>query len=149
MAAYADRSGLTDRFGESEIALLEDPDNAGFPNELLSAKALSDASEEINSYIAVRYSLPLPSTPDPVIRACCDIARFRLYKDRPTDEVKYRYEQTVEWLRQIAVGKAVLVFSIPLTEQQKEEIKGPSVSIGTTYNMGVFSNNILDKMPKF
>lgn len=56
--------------------------------------------------MAVRYTVPLPSVPAPLKVAVCDIARFRLYKDRPTDEVKYRYEQAVKWLKALARGEA-------------------------------------------
>lgn len=145
--AYAVRTNLVGRFGESEVASLEDPDNTGTPVAAISNSALSDASEEIDTYIGVKFSLPLPSVPEPLVRACCDVARFRMYKDRPTEEVKYRYERTIKWLEQIAAGKAVLVFNPPLTEQQIEDVKGPGVAIGTTYTQGVFSSDVLDKMP--
>jgi len=148
MTSYANRLNLVSRFGETEIALLEDPDNTT-SNQAISALALQDASEELDTYLGVKYSLPLPSVPEPIIRACCDIARYRLYKDRPTEEIKYRYERTITWLEQIASGKAVLIFIPALTPEEVDGIKGPSVAIGTTYNQGVFSNTALDKMPKF
>ena len=146
--AYANRDNFVSRFGEGEIVPLEDFDNTGFPNEAASLLALSDATEEINTYIGVRYKLPLPNVPEPVVRACCDIARYRLYKDRPTEEVKYRYERTIKWLEQVGTGKAVLNFVPALTEVQQEQIKGPSVAIGTTYNAGVFNSSVFDSMPK-
>lgn len=146
MQAYANRQDLTTRFAELEICSLEDPDNIGAPDVAISDAALMDATEECNTYVGVRFSFPLPSVPEPLVRACCDIARFRLYKDRPTEEVKYRYERTIKWLEQIASGKAVLVFEPNLTEAQKEELKGASVAVGTTYNGGVFGSDTMNKM---
>lgn len=146
MQPYATKLDLTTRFGELEICSLEDPDNTGAPDVAISDQSLVDATEECNSYVGVRFSFPLPTVPEPLVRACCDIARFRLYKDRPTEEVKYRYERTIKWLEQVASGKAVLVFQPSLTEAEKEELKGASVAIGTTYQGGVFGSEITDKM---
>lgn len=144
--AYANRTDLVRRFGEQEIASLEDPDNTGSVDARVSTEALDDATEEANSYVAVRYVLPLPTTPAPLSRACCDIARFRLYKDRPTEEVKYRYERAVKWLEQLAAGKVLLTFDPVLTPTQVEDLTKPATPVGAHYSGGIFSDATLDKM---
>lgn len=143
---YATRSDMTLRYGEAEIASLEDADNTGAGNEEVTARALLDAQEEADSYVAVRYSTPLPSVPAPLARATCDIARFRLYKDRPTEEVKYRYERSVKWLEQLAAGKVLLTFIPTLTSAQAAEITMPVSPVSAHYAEGVFSDAALDKM---
>lgn len=145
--AHADRAALVKRFGESEVTSLEDPDNTGVAAESVSAEALSDASQEADSYIGVRYTLPLPSVPEPVVRCVCDIARFRLYKDRPTEEVKYRYERTIKWLEQLAAGKVSLNFAPALLPEVLEEISKPATPVAATVTTGVFNDATLGFMP--
>jgi phage gp36-like protein len=142
---YATRSDMTLRYGEAEIASLEDADNVGAGDEAVTARALEDASEEVDSYVAVRYQTPLPSVPAPLARAACDIARFRLYKDRPTEEVKYRYERSVKWLEHLAAGKVLLTF-LPLLTPEQTLQNTPVTPVATHYDGGVFSDAALSKM---
>lgn len=80
---YATRNDLEARFGEGELQQLESMQTVGNSIE----EALQDASEEIDSYIAVRYVLPLPNTPSTLKRIACNIARYRLYFQQPIEEV--------------------------------------------------------------
>jgi len=142
---YATRNDLEARFGEGELQQLEMMQTAGNSLE----EALQDASEEIDSYIAVRYVLPLPSTPSTLKRIACNIARYRLYFQQPTEEVENRYKAEIDFLKRIADGKATLNILNPQNEVSEEQPKNkPStMPIGTTYTGGVFGDSILDKMP--
>ncbi len=149
---YATREDLVERFGGVEISQLEDLENTGIPNSDISQAALMDASQEIDSYIAVRYTVPLPSIPALLQRTCCDIARYRLYKDRSTEEVKARYEKSVEWLVRLSTGKVLLTFAQPLNEAQTNDLNAsPTVAavVGTSHAGGVFSDAMLARMPIF
>ncbi|MFY2646294.1 phage protein Gp36 family protein, partial [Achromobacter insuavis] len=42
-------------------------------------RALADARNTIDSYIAGRYTLPLSSVPQVLIRIACELARYYLY----------------------------------------------------------------------
>lgn len=139
---YATRSDLESRFSAEEVLNLEEVVGAGGV-----AQALQDAAEEADSYVAVRYTLPLPSIPAPLKVAVCDIARFRLYKDRPTEEVKYRYEQATKWLVGLSVGKTALVFSPALTVDEQEAIVSPVTPVAGIIQSGVFNDNLLQFMP--
>jgi phage gp36-like protein len=145
--AYVDRTALVRRFGDQEVTNLEDPDNTGVAAASVSADALDDASQEADSYIGVRYTLPLPSVPEPVVRCVCDIARFRLYKDRPTEEVKYRYERTIKWLEQLAKGSVSLNFVPALAPEVLDNISKPATPVAATVTTGVFSDTALGFMP--
>lgn len=145
---YADRGELVQRFGDIEVSALEDPVGSGIPDSAISEEALIDASDEIDSYILVRYSLPLPSVPQQLKRVCCDIARYRLYKDRPTEEITTRYNRSIKWLEQLAVGKVLLTFDPVLTpEQIDESVKQPVPYAPIKSGNGVFTDETLDKMP--
>ena len=143
--AYADRDALVARFTEAEITALENLDAEALDPVSVSAKACSDATEEVNSYISVRYAIPLPSIPAVLVRATCDIARFRMYKDRPIDIAKYRYERTIRWLEHLVKGLVHLTFSTPLTEVQIA-LNTPRDPVATEYTGGVFSSEMLAGM---
>lgn len=146
--AYAAREDLVQRYGESEIAMLEDPSGTGVPDSAVSEAAIKDAEDEVDSYVGMRYSLPLPSVPQPIIRCTCDIARFRLYKDRPTEEIKYRYERTIRWLEQLSLGKVALTFLPVLTPVQIEESFKPATPYAPTGGNQIFNDCLLDKIPR-
>ena len=142
---YATRKDLEARFGEDELQELDLMQTAGNSIE----EALQDASEEIDSYIAVRYVLPLPSTPSTLKRIACNIARFRLYFQRPTEEVENRYKAEIDFLKRVADGKATLNILNPQNEVTEEKpVNAPStLPIGSTYRSGVFADDVLGLMP--
>jgi len=142
---YATRQDLEARFGLDEVANLEAMQSS--VNAI--ADALQDAGEEIDSYIAVKYQLPLPSVPSTLKRVACNIARYRLYFQQPTEEVENRYKAEIDFLKRVADGKAVL--NILDNQNQVTEEKPTNapatMPIGTTYKGGVFGDATLDKMP--
>lgn len=142
---YATRNDLEARFGEGELQQLEMMQTVGNSIE----EALQDASEEIDSYIAVKYVLPLPSIPSTLKRIACNIARYRLYFQQPTEEVENRYKAEIDFLKRVADGKATLNILNPQNEVTEEQPKNkPStMPIGTTYTGGVFGDDVLNMMP--
>jgi len=108
---YATQADLEARFGIDELTQLTDRAGAGVPDATIVARALSDAAAEIDSYLASRYALPLSPVPTLLVRIACDIARYRLWEDRASDEVRRRYEDNVRLLEGIAKG--VLSLGLP------------------------------------
>ncbi|MGB0218347.1 MAG: gp436 family protein [Sinimarinibacterium flocculans] len=119
---YASQDDLVARFSEQELIQLTDRDNEGAIDTDVVDRALADADELINSYLSQRYPLPLPSTPAVLTSRASDIARFRLYDDAPTEEVRKRYEEAIAWLRDVVAGKAGLGF--PDSSQQPATVGG-------------------------
>ena len=144
-AMYANRADLEARFGEAEIANLEVMQST--PNAI--DEALQDATEEIDSYVAVKYQLPLPSVPSTLKRVACNIARYRLYFQQPTEEIENRYKAEIDYLKRVADGKAILNILDPQNQVSEEKpVQSPAtMPIGTTYKGGVFGDATLDKMP--
>ena len=105
---YCDQDGMITRFGEGELITLTDTSDTDQIDVNALQVALSDASDEIDTYLAARHSLPLGSTPDILVRLCADIARYRLYDDRMLDEVEKRYDDSIKLLKDIARGTAQL-----------------------------------------
>lgn len=102
--AYATLADLIARFGEEEITQRTDRVNAGTPDAAIAARALDDASAEIDGYLATRYQLPLPTVPAMLARIACDIARYRLWEDLASPEVRQRYEDARRLLESISRG---------------------------------------------
>lgn len=103
---YCTRDDMVVRFGEEEIIRLTDHDNStGVVVDDVLNRALEDAAGEIDGYIAVRHSLPLPQVPAMLIQIACDIARYYLYEDHAHDQVRERYEDARRRLEGIAAGR--------------------------------------------
>jgi len=105
--AYCTRDDMISRFSEREIIQLTDHEGLGLIDELVLSQSISDASAEIDGYLAA-YSLPLESPPTLLSRSCCDVARYYLYDDQMTDQVERRYEAVIKYLSQIAKGNISL-----------------------------------------
>ena len=142
---YATESDLVARFGD-EIEGLK----TMLPSQSSVTDAIQDATEEINGHIGDRYPLPLPNVPSNLKRMACDIARYRLYFQQPTDEVRKRYEDAVAFLKRVADNKAHLQIQLPITNEivdDQPKNKPSTMPIGTSYTGGVFGDDTLNKMP--
>ncbi|MCK4090236.1 DUF1320 domain-containing protein [Acinetobacter radioresistens] len=144
---YATEAGMVKRFADDieELKLMH-ADAAASINE-----ALQDAAEEINGYIGGRYPLPLPNVPSNLNRMACDIARYRLYYQQPTEEVRNRYKDAIKFLERVQDEKAHLQIQTATNEIVDDQPKGrpTTMPIGTSYVGGVFGDETLDKMPSF
>lgn len=105
---YATQTDLEERFSASELSDVADRDRDGIVDAAVVDAALADASELIDGFLAGRYALPLASVPGLVKGWCCDIARKRLHKDSPPEEVAKNYEDAMRQLRDVAVGRLTL-----------------------------------------
>jgi phage gp36-like protein len=142
---YATETDLVARFG-AELEQLK----RMLPSSTAVQDAIQDATEEINGHIGGRYALPLPNVPSNLKRMACDIARYRLYFQQPTEEVRQRYEDAIAFLKRVADNKAHLQIQEETSNQiiDDEPSKKPStMPIGTTYRGGVFGDDILGNMP--
>jgi phage gp36-like protein len=70
--------------------------------------ALADADAEIDSYLGVRYSVPVSPVSARILQIACVIARYRLLGDAATDVARRDYEDARAYLRDIAAGRAQL-----------------------------------------
>jgi phage gp36-like protein len=109
--AYATQADMVDEFGELELAQLTDRISASAIDAEVLKQALDSATEEIDSYLAARYTVPLEMIPAALVPKCADIARYRLYKDAPPDVVIERYKMAIRWLENVAKG----LIALPVT----------------------------------
>lgn len=106
---YITLQDLIDRYGEVVMLGVADRDSDGEYDTDAVDRAITDASETIDSYLAKRYALPLPSIPAPLKRICGDIVLYLLSSDGTvTDEKRKRYEDAINFLKALAKGDASL-----------------------------------------
>jgi phage gp36-like protein len=77
---------------------------AGQTALLVVGRALQDADDTINSYLAGRYTLPIAPVPAVLGRVAAELARFYLYDDQVTDLIKDRQAANIKWLDGVAKG---------------------------------------------
>ncbi|WP_131667377.1 gp436 family protein [Psychrobacter pygoscelis] len=142
--AYATRNDLINRYSMTEVLELESMHGNG--SETISA-ALSDATTVMNGYLAKRYRLPLNPAADLKIY-CCDIARYHLYKNQATDEVRNRYKDAIKWLESVVADKVDVSYNTPLTDDEHQATRvAPAVPIGDSYKGSVFGDDVFAAMP--
>jgi phage gp36-like protein len=105
---YATQQNMIDRFGQQELTELTDRARSGAIDSSVTAKALADADAEINGYLVARYTLPFASVPTVLERLACNMARYYLYEDRVTDQVRQRYDDAIKFLKGVAAGTVSL-----------------------------------------
>jgi phage gp36-like protein len=102
---YATKQALLERFGDDEVTQLTDQLGQGDVDDVLLTRVIADADSEIDSYLSVRYALPLATPPPVLTRLACDIVRFLLYKNAAPEIVVKRYQEAARMLRAIAAGE--------------------------------------------
>lgn len=105
---YTTQADFEARFGPDELLALTDRSGSGAVDAAVFAQAAQDASAEADVYLGARYALPLASVPPVLVQICADIARYRLWADRASEEVRRRYEDVQRLLRLIASGEVSL-----------------------------------------
>ena len=125
---YATQQNLIDRFGTTELAQLTDRTAGTTIDATVVAKALTDADAEINGYLATRYTLPLSPVPTIIERLACDIARYFLFEDRVTEQVKARYDAAIKFLTN--VSKGVITLGVDAASAAPAESGGAQVTAG-------------------
>lgn len=106
--AYATQADMLEEFSEIELVQLTDradPPLGGIDTAVLG-RALDGASAEIDSYLT-RYAGQALSLPI-LTRYCCDMARYRLYRDGAPEEVRNRHKDAIAFLQLVAKGQISL-----------------------------------------
>lgn len=118
---YATQDNLIARYGTDEVTGISDRGATGLLDEDVVAVALNDASVEMDAYLSIGHTLPL-ATPYPalLVRLCCELARYALYKDKASEAVRTAREDAIALLRRIANGEASLQLAsgTPVTDAQ-------------------------------
>lgn len=146
---YADRDGMIQRFGQARIETLEKSVSKVI-DPTVTEKAINDAEELANSYIALQYDLPLPFAPEALRLNVLNIALYNLYTEKAPELVRLRYEDAEKWLQRIGSKRAILQLpensdtGAETTEATKNHNR---VVVGVSHYGGVFGKEVTDLMP--
>lgn len=105
--AYAAVQDMIERFTEQEVRQLAP--SAGAPGYDLARveQVLADASAELDSFLAVRFAVPLTTVPALVVKFTCDLAREALDRTGRA-HVLEAGKRARAWARDVAQGRASL-----------------------------------------
>jgi phage gp36-like protein len=112
MPAYATQADIVTLYGANAL-VVADHNRDGIVDSAAVTRSLTSASDEIDTYLAARYTLPLTEVPGFLKTLAVDIALYRLAlsADVLSDEHRKRYEDALGHLKRIAKGEAALVFT--------------------------------------
>lgn len=148
---YATREDLILHYGSMMISELEaSKTSPGNPKEAVTNKQLANATGIINGYLAKDYVLPIIAEDEQLNILCCQIAVYLLYTRQAPDDIRNRYKDAINWLKDVQKGIVELTFAIKLSDVEREELVYQQPVVMNAYSMGdVFSDDILNKMPGF
>jgi phage gp36-like protein len=108
--AYCSEDDLLKMIPQADLADLT-VESGEVPDSLIIIDAIGKAEAEIDSYLGVKYVVPLSSPPDQVKALAVDLAIYHLFSRRsvvpPVRQQKY--DAAVAFLKQVAAGQIVIV----------------------------------------
>lgn len=96
------KSDLVQRFGETELIELTDPNCEAINEETLNL-AIADAIAEAESYVG-----KIANAPEVLKLKVCDIARYYLHENNTTEIVEKRYLRAIAWLKEAQANPKML-----------------------------------------
>ncbi len=126
---YATRQDIVYREGLDAFTAAADRDRDGVIDETAVTAKLADASSTIDTYLALRYPLPLATVPPVLKRLCVDIALYllSLSQDALTKELRQRYEDAISLLNKMAAGTVGLGIPANPATPVSGDVKGGEV----------------------
>jgi len=127
MATYCTPQDIIDRFTESVVLRLTNTGNSelGAEDTARIQDAVDEAQAEVDSYVMMRHTLPLPSVPASLKSATVDLAVYRLvlrrgYDQEADSEFRLARNDAIDWLKQLAAGRASLGVQSPAKDMGAE-----------------------------
>lgn len=152
--AYCTLADLEDAVGSSTVRELSADSGRTTADEGIVAAAIADAVDLIESYLALRYVLPLTpeaeggSLPGIVRRIAVDLSLFFLRRRRGSisEQAQSRFDQAIGDLSRLSKGTAYLPGVKPVLPGTETPVAA-SVSIGARTRSRVFTEDIVGRMP--
>lgn len=130
--AYCSEEDVLQMIPAGELAQLS-AETGSLPDAEVVAAAIGKAEGELDSYLGVRYVVPLAPTPTRVKALAVDLAIYHLYSRRSLipGVRRDRYEAALAWLKQVARGGVVLAGAggEPATQSREVAEVGSSVRV--------------------
>lgn len=106
--AYCELTDINDQIDERDLISITDDDDTGSVDSDKVGAAIEKADAMIDSYLAVKYAVPMDPVPAIVKKLSVDIAVYELFsrRDRVSDSTRKRFDDAVTFLKDVAKGKA-------------------------------------------
>ena len=119
--AYCTQTDIEKRIGAADLAALADYDGDGSPDDEVVAAAIHDADSLIDSYLSVRFAVPVSPAPDALRARAVNVAVYflRLRRDSATQDARRQHEEDVAWLREVVQGSVSLGLEPSATESDR------------------------------
>lgn len=101
--AYCTSDDMQTRFEDWELIDLTNPGGNAIDLTKVN-QSIEDAGAEIEAYLGGRYTLPLNPVPKVLNRIACNLARYHLYDNKPTEAVEKAYQDGLGFLTSVAKG---------------------------------------------
>ena len=114
MASYVTPAEFISRYREA-LEVVAPGETPGTIDETELPQPIADASQEIDTWLGARYSIPLPRIPEVLVRLAADIAIYRMSSEcaELTEERRTRYDDAISLLKSISRGDASLGLDDP------------------------------------
>ena len=108
--AYCDQSDIEMRISAKDLVLLADQDGDGAADPDVVAAAISNACDEIDSYLSLKFRVPVSPVPHVLLTRAVSLSVYylRLGRDSVTDDVRKQYEADIKWLQDVVAQKVQL-----------------------------------------
>ena len=106
--SYATIADFEQAFPTEAVELTTFDATAEATDEDALQQALDLSSSQIDSHLRGQYQLPLATIPTLLKSLCLDIARYRLDRNSPMEDVRKRYEDALRTLKALATGDVTL-----------------------------------------
>lgn len=126
---YATRQDILDREGADALYAAADRDRDDAVDTAAVDAKLLDASATIDTYLSLRYPLPLATVPPVLTRLCIDITLYglSLSADALTKELRQRYEDAISLLNKMARGDVGLGVAVVPDAPVDGDVKGGEI----------------------
>lgn len=140
--AYSTQIDIEEQLSESELIQLTDDAGSGSVDASVVSRAITDADDEINSYLQEHYAVPVSPVPGLVRKLSVDLAIYNLFARRDLDAPvrTQRYENAVRLLKSLARGEASLGVEPPPAEVRDEDIQTSRKESERTFRRGTDSD---------
>ena len=107
---YCTQSDIEKRIGERDLTRLSDYNGDDSPDAAVVTQAIEDAQSDIDSYLQVRYQVPVSPVPTVLRKRTVTLAIYYLMlgRDSVTEDWKRAYDDVIAWLKDVAAGNAEL-----------------------------------------
>lgn len=129
---YYTEADYIERWGEQELLRLTDGDGDGVPDSGAFLRAATDASADVDLYLATRYAIPLSDPPPRIVVSITGaLTREKLHSQFPTETVTREADLARKQLLDLSNGRATLLLDTGAESPANAAATGSGIMVST------------------